>query len=75
MKQIKVDGFSTDVKLKNGNKLQLIKEGELYSLTMKDYSGKSLCIQYLKTDAKRLSTINKCLKEKGYDIEFYEERI
>lgn len=75
MKQIKVDGFSTEVKFENGNKLQLIKEGELYSLTMKDYSGKSLCIQYLKTNAKRLSTINKCLKEKGYDIEFYEERI
>lgn len=72
MKQIKVDGFSTDAKLENGNKLQLIKEGELYSLTMKDYSGKSLCIHYLKTDVKRLSTINKCLKERDYDIEFID---
>ena len=72
MKQIKVDGFSTDVKLENRNKLQLVKDGELYSLTLYDYSGKYLCFQYLKTDVKRLSTINKCLKEKGYGIEFVE---
>ena len=72
IKQIKINKFSTDVKLENENKLQLTKEGELYSLSMKDYSGKFLCIQYLKTDAKRISTINKCLKEKGYNIEFVE---
>ena len=31
-----------------------------------------ICLQYLKKDVKRLSTINKCLKEKGYGIEFVE---
>ena len=72
MKQIKVDGVITVAKLENGNKLQLVKEDGLYSLTLYNYLGKQLCLQYLKTDVKRLSTINKCLKEKGYDIEFAE---
>lgn len=72
MKQIKVNGFNTTVKLESNNKLQLVKDGELYSLTLYDYSGKYLCFQYLKTDVKKLSTINKCLKEKGYGIEFVE---
>lgn len=70
MKQIKVDGVITVAKLENGNKLKLVKEDELYSLTLYDYLGKQLCLQYLKKDVKRLSTINKCLKEKGYGIEF-----
>ena len=72
MKQIKVNGFSTDVKLENRNKLQLVKDGELYSLTLYNYLGKQLCLQYLKKDVKRLSTINRGLKEKGYGIEFVE---
>lgn len=72
MKQIKIDGVITVAKLENGNKLQLVKEDELYSLTLYNYLGKQLCLQYLKKDVKRLSTINRCLKEKGYDIEFVE---
>lgn len=72
MKQIKIDGVITVAKLENGNKLQLVKEDGLYNLTLYNYLGKQTCLQYLKTDVKRLSTINRCLKEKGYDIEFVE---
>ena len=72
MKQIKINKCITVAKLENGNKLQLVKEDELYNLTLYNYLGKQLCLQYLKTDVKRLSTINKCLREKGYDIEFVE---
>lgn len=72
MKQIKIDGVITVAKLENGNKLQLVKEDGLYNLTLYNYLGKQTCLQYLKTDVKRLSTINRCLKEKGYGIEFME---
>ena len=71
MKKVKLDGMNgtvVAVEIKKGIKLQVVDFDGAYYLCLRDYTGNQLANIYLKENAKKLSTINKCAEK--YGIEF-----
>lgn len=73
MKQIKVEYTNNEYKVNDRACYSVSKNfNGTYNLTYYDTSDKYMIIEHILENKKRLSTINRYLKQKGYEVEFIE---